>query len=210
MDGNSKDPGDIKKYLKSVGVDYARQEDKSSGENRCVLRYEGRELAIYTKYFKDLPLKNWVKYADMIVNGKEGKIDSYKDGKVSTDTALPPKKPAKAPKAEAVETKAPAKAPKTPKATVADSNKWLTDSHEPNDIKNYLKSVGVGYARQQSKTTGENRCVLRYGGKELAVKTKFFKDLSLGDWMDFADRIRNGKSGVVDPVKAAKAPKVKT
>ena len=210
MDGNSKDPGDIKKYLKSVGVDYARQEDKSSGENRCVLRYEGHELAIYTKYFKDLPLKNWIKYADLVVNGKDGKIDPYKDGKVSTDTALPPKKPAKAPKAEAVETKAPAKAPKTPKAPAADSNQWLTDSHEPNDIKNYLKSVGVGFARQQSKTTGENRCVLRYGGKELAVKTKFFKDLPLGDWMDFADRIRNGESGVVDPVKAAKTPKVKT
>lgn len=120
LDENSKEPKDIKGYLKSVGVDFARQQSESTGENRCVLRYDGHELAIYTKFFKDLPLKNWIKYADMVMNGKDGKLDPYKDGKVAGDTALAPKKPGKpgktdkalapdrrATKADAEETKVP-------------------------------------------------------------------------------------------------------
>jgi len=92
-----------------------------------------------------------------------------------------------------------------------DPGQWPTDSREPRDIKGYLRSVGVKYARQQSKTTGENRCILRYDGNELAVKTKFFKDLPLGTWMDYADRIRGGETGIIDPAKETKAtsPSVK-
>lgn len=81
------------------------------------------------------------------------------------------------------------------------------ESREPGDIKGYLRSVGVKYARQQSKTTGENRCILRYDGNELAVKTKFFKDLPLGTWVGYADRIRGGETGVIDPAKESKTTK---
>lgn len=84
---DSRNPRDIKDYFKSKGIKYVRQKSKVSKDTRCTLRHDGDELHVKTSFFKNLPLSEWKKYADMLLDGTAGTFEP--DGSSPLPGAIP-------------------------------------------------------------------------------------------------------------------------